>query len=273
MTDRRPIGVFDSGVGGLTVLAALRRELPHEDLLYLGDTARVPYGSRGPDTIRRYSDNVVAHLVEADCKAIVVACNTASAWAIEHLRARFNMPILDVIQPVADVVTNTNAHNVAVIATRGTVQSGAYLRALHKRQAALSIVQQACPLFVPLAEEGIVQGPIAHGVAMLYLRNVAESSPRLDAIILGCTHYPLLRTTIAAALEELKLHDVQLFDSGEPTACALRDVLAQQALAAPPRAGCTQIRVTDDPAALGDIAARFLGMDPGTIEHVDIHTR
>jgi glutamate racemase len=273
MTDRRPIGIFDSGVGGLTVLGALRRELPNEDLLYLGDTARVPYGSRGPETIRRYSENVVAHLVDADCKAVVVACNTASAWAIEHLRRNFDVPILDVIEPVAEAVVAAQATRVAVLATRGTVQSGAYQRIIRRIAPSIHVVPQACPLFVPLAEEGLMNGPIAEAIALHYLRELPRENQSLDAIILGCTHYPLLRSTIVTALAQLGLPDVALYDSGAPTAAALKRVLLQHRLAAPERTGSTSIRVTDDPAALGDIAARFLGMDPGTIEHVDIGTR
>lgn len=270
--DPRPIGIFDSGVGGLTVLAHVRAALPGEDLIYLGDTARVPYGSRGADTIRRYARNVVAHLVDQGCKAIVVACNTASAWAIDDLRARFSVPIIDVIEPVARAVAQSGARSVAVLATRGTVSSGAYSRALQRLAPATRIEAIACPLFVPLAEEGLTDGAIPRSVAELYLTPAAAGGA-WDAVILGCTHYPLLSRTIGQVVEAAARAPVPLHDSGRHTARELVRVLTEFDLANDSNpSGSLRIMVTDDPAALGSIAGRFLGHDPGPIEHVDIGT-
>ncbi len=266
-----PIGIFDSGVGGLTVLRALRDRLPAEDLLYVGDTARVPYGTRGPDTIRRYSENVAAHLVAHGCKLIVIACNTASAWAIDHLRATFPVPVIDVIEPIAARIAAVSepAPRVLVLATRATVRSRAYPRALLARQPQLAVVQQACPLLVPLAEEGLIGGPIVEAVLHHYLDPL--ELPGVSDVVLGCTHYPLLRTAIEAVVRE-RAPNARMWDSAGACAEAVATTLAARELAAEARVGSTRIQVTDDPETVGALAALFLGGDPGPLEHVDIGT-
>ncbi|MCB9532603.1 MAG: glutamate racemase, partial [Myxococcales bacterium] len=185
-----PIGVFDSGVGGLTVLAALRAALPTERFLYLGDTARVPYGTKSPATVARYAENVADVLLARGAKALVIACNTASAFGLEAVRARTGVPVVDVIGPAAaDVAARPGLRRIGVLGTRGTVASMAYPRALERAGATVEIAQQPCPLFVPLAEDGWTSGPVPRQVADTYIGSLLASGP-VDAVVLGCTHYP-----------------------------------------------------------------------------------
>lgn len=267
MTNNLPIGIFDSGVGGLTVMRAIADALPGESLLYLGDTARVPYGNRSPETIRRYAINATTMLVEEGVKALVIACNTASAYALDALRARFDLPIVGVVHPVAAraaELTRTGA--VGVIGTRGTVASGCYDAALRSR-GVREVVQQPCPLFVPLAEEGWTRGRVPSEVAQKYLSVFAHTD--VDTLILGCTHYPLLADTIAEVFEAQVHHPARIVDSASATADALRATLDAQALhatAAPQMAFCA----TDDPRRFEETATRFFGAHVQGVRHVDI---
>ncbi len=193
----RPIGVFDSGIGGLTVMHALMTRLPQESLVYFGDTARVPYGPKSPATVSRFAFENVDLLAACDVKAVVVACNTATAHALGALRERFDLPIVGVIGPGARAAERTTAsRRVGVIGTSGTVGSGAYQKALHGINGDLVVVARACPLFVPLAEEGMTDHPAARLIATDYLAPFREDG--IDTLILGCTHYPLLKAVIAA---------------------------------------------------------------------------
>jgi len=191
---REAIGIFDSGVGGLTVLTALRRRLPHQDFLYLGDTARLPYGSKSEGTIRRYALNAASHLFRRDIRLLVVACNTASAHALPALAEISPVPVLGVIEPGVRSALASGARRVAVIGTEGTIRSGAYQEALHRLAPEVSVSAAPCPLFVPLAEEGWGDHPVTDRIAEIYLRPLLEAG--LEAIILGCTHYPLLRPSL-----------------------------------------------------------------------------
>jgi glutamate racemase len=248
------IGIFDSGVGGLTVVHALLGALPHEDLVYLGDTGRYPYGTKGAETITRYSVENAEFLVEKDVKLLVVACNTSTAAALDALRARFALPIVGVVEPGARAaIARTRNGRVGVIATDATIASGAYTRACRALREGLELYTRPCPLFVPLAEEGWTDGPIARGVVETYLASLRKSG--IDTLILGCTHYPLLRPLIA----EVMGPDVALVDSAEETAREVAAVLAAQGLSRTRGAGTTSFFVTDVPDRFVRIGQRFLG--------------
>ncbi|MCW5892394.1 MAG: glutamate racemase [bacterium] len=248
------IGIFDSGVGGLTVVHALLRALPHEDLIYLGDTGRAPYGTKSGETVTRYSIENVEFLLARDVKMIVVACNSASATALDVLRARFTVPIVGVIEPGARAaVAHTHARRVGVIGTEATIASGAYTRALRRIEPSLELYTRACPLLVPLAEEGWIEGDIARSVVETYLASLTRSG--IDALILGCTHYPLLRDVIAAVMGA----GVRLVDSAEETAREVAARLADAGLARAAGTGGTSFFVTDVPDRFVRIGQRFLG--------------
>lgn len=271
--DPRPIGVFDSGVGGLTVARAIRAALPHEPLIYLGDTARVPYGNRSPETIRRYATNATHLLLERDVKAVVIACNTASAHGLDALLERFpSLPILGVIEPVARAAAaRTENGHVGVIGTRATITSACYPQALRAERDDLRVTQLACPLFVPLAEEGWTQGQVAETVAREYLQKLRDKD--LDTLILGCTHYPLLQATIGAVLDEVMDHYVTLIDSAHATALALEALLDERGLRAPhgdDARASLELLVTDAPGGFMKGAVRFFGGSLARPEHVDI---
>ena len=261
-----PIAIFDSGVGGLTVLRAIREALPDHPTVYLGDTARVPYGTRSARTVRRYALNNARFLLEAvQPRLLVVACNTASAVAMEALEAAVDIPVLGVIEPGARVANvQSQSRTVAVAGTRGTVQSGAYQRALAALDPTLTVHARPCPLFVPLAEEGWHDDPIARTVAARYLADLPELG--VDTLVLGCTHYPLLAPAIADAVGP----KITLIDSARAVANEVRDSLAGTATtprATPPIHRCY---VTDLPDAFHEVAHRFLGGDPPSPELVDV---
>jgi glutamate racemase len=253
----KPIGIFDSGLGGLTVARAIRAALPAEDLVYLGDTARVPYGTRSAETVIKYAIGCAERLLSYDIKLLVVACNTASGVALGELQARLSIPVLGVIQPGAKAgVHATRSGRIGVLATSGTVASGAYERAIHSENSAMRVFAQAAPLFVPLAEEGWVTGAVPRLAAERYLQPLVEVD--VDTIVLGCTHYPLLNETIHDVAAELLGHDVVVVDSAEATASALRETV-DTGVAESGTAGELRILVTDLPGQFASSASRFLG--------------
>ena len=268
----RPIGIFDSGVGGLTVLRAIRNRLPSESLVYLGDTARVPYGNKSAATVSRYAVEDTQFLLTKDVKMIVVACNTASALAAPALRERFpDLPILGMIGPGSRAaVAATRNGRVGVIATAATIGSGAYEARLREAFAAagrtpVSIESVSCPLFVPLVEEGETHSEIARLAAEKYLRPLRTSG--IDTLVLGCTHYPLLRDVIAAAMGP----DVTLVDSAEAAAAETAELLAAGDLLAPLGAPRTEsFFVTDAARRFARIADAFLGRPPASLELVEL---
>lgn len=210
---QKSIGVFDSGIGGLTVVHALMRHLPHENITYFGDTARVPYGSKSAEVVREYAFEDTRFLLQRGVKLIVAACNTVSAVAIDDLKAQFDIPIIGMIDPGADAAQKaTKNGRVGVIGTLATIASESYSRALHQRDSALEVLSQPCPLFVPLAEEGWTSHPVAQMVAEEYLADLRQQ--HIDTLILGCTHYPILRDVIQHTVGE----SVTLIDSGEAAA-------------------------------------------------------
>ncbi len=264
--DARPIGIFDSGLGGLTVFRAIRERLPAESLVYFGDTARVPYGTKSAETVTRFAREIVEFLVACDVKAVVAACNSASALALNALTAEYELPIIGVIEPGAELAVErarprvrgderraARLPTIGVIGTRATIASGAYERAIAAFDPDATVVAQACPLFVSLVEEGWTDRPAARLIADEYL---APLRGRVDALVLGCTHYPLLAPLIA----ELMGPHVAVIDSAEACALAVARLLDERGLRAPDGArGDEQFYVSDAPELFGELGARFLG--------------
>jgi glutamate racemase len=248
------IGIFDSGVGGLTVLHALLDVLPREDLVYLGDTGRHPYGIKSAETVTRYSVENVEFLVARGIKLLVVACNTASATALPALQARFPLPIVGVIEPGARAaVARTRNGRIGIIGTEATIASGAYTNAIRGLRADVEIYTRPCPLLVPLAEEGWIDGAIPRGVVETYLATLRKSG--IDTLVLGCTHYPLLKPVIA----EVMGPTVALVDSAEETARSVAALLEERGLARRQGGGSTSFFVTDVPDRFIRVGQRFLG--------------
>ncbi len=266
-----PIGVFDSGVGGLTVLRALREQLPQEDFLYLGDTARLPYGTKSAQSVSRYSLQAADLLVRQGIKHLVVACNTASSVALAALRERFApLPVMGVIEPGAEAAcAATRSAEIAVIATEGTIRGGAYHRAIARRAPEATVVGQPCSLFVALAEEGWTSGPIVEAVAKRYLSAIFEQHPNVDTLLLGCTHFPVLTDALRAVLSE----QVHLVDSARTTAAALaEDLRARDLLAPNARRGSMRLFATDHAERFAAVGSLFLGESFGSedVEIVDL---
>jgi glutamate racemase len=265
VTPDSPVGVFDSEIGGLTVAHAVMQQLPHESVTYFGDTARVPYGPKSPETVRRYSREIASFLVDQGVKMLVVACNTATAHALPALRESLTMPVIGVIEPGARAaVEATRNGHVGVIGTAGTIKSGAYERALRAIEPSLRVTARACPLFVPLVEEGWVNHEATRLVAEEYLAPLLRED--VDTVVLGCTHYPLLKGVIGEVLGG----SVRLIDSAEETARETSAVLGKQHLSADARAEARyRFIASDDPLMFLQLGQRFLG---GAIESVEVKT-
>jgi len=257
----QPIGVFDSGIGGLTVAAELRRLLPHEHIYYIGDTARVPYGGKSQTTIERYSMEIGGMLLAQQAKMIVVACNTASALAIPKLESTLPVPVTGVILPGARaaIAATCNGH-VGVIGTRGTVRSGAYERAIHALAPQVRVTSQACPMLVPAIEEGWLEDTLTDSIIARYLGDLVHSD--IDTLVLGCTHYPLVKAALARFLGP----GIQLVDSAENCALAVRELLALHGIGAPETAtGTLQVALTDASDGFLPVAEQALGLAVGQI--------
>jgi len=257
-----PVGVFDSGIGGLTVAAAIRNCLGAEDVHYIGDTARVPYGGKSRETVERYSVEISGMLLAGGAKAIVVACNTASALAVERLRSLFRAPVLGVVEPGARAaVQASNSGCIGVIGTKATIRSGAYERAIHQLSPDAKVIQAACPLLVPLIEEGLVEDPITDLVLSRYLDPLLQQG--IDTLVLGCTHYPLLANAIRR-----QAPSVTLVDSAENLAIALKHELATSELSnpAPKRNGILRVTLTDPADSFLRVAEEHLSLPLGEVE-------
>lgn len=225
MNIQSPIGVFDSGVGGLTVVKEIMRQLPGENMIYFGDTARVPYGSKSKKTVLKYSRQIVHFLRKNEVKAIVVACNTASALALEEIKQEIDIPIIGVVEPGARMAAeSTKTNNVGIIGTESTIKSGIYSKLLRHLNADITVVSRACPLFVPLVEEGLLEDRITDDVIERYLHELKEYG--IDSLILGCTHYPLIRNAIKRYMGP----EVNLVNPAYETAKSLKIMLAEQGL-------------------------------------------
>jgi glutamate racemase len=267
----KPIGIFDSGVGGLTVVRAVRKLLPAERILYLGDTARVPYGSKSPDTIIKYSLACARFLLRRDVKMLLVACNTASAHALPALRDTFSVPVVGAVEPGARTAhAASKSGHIGVIGTLGTIRSGAYEAAIRTLNHGAVVTGQPCPLLVPLAEEGWTDDEVARLVAVRYLRELAKKDPAIDTLVLGCTHYPLLRQVIAHAAESVFAHKVQLVDSATAMSHTAEGILDGQGLMCKEDTSATLAVCVTDASRLEELAPRFLGEALGSHETVDL---
>ena len=264
----KAIGIFDSGVGGLTVLREIIKALPQEDTIYLGDTARVPYGTKSPETVVRFARQITSFLVNRDIKLLVVACNTASAVSLDALQAEFNIPIVGVIEPGAfQAAAVTKNGKVGVIGTAGTVRSSAYTKAIKRINPDIEVITAECPMFVPLAEEGWLDNEVARLTAEIYLKNLKDSG--VDTLVLGCTHYPLLKGMIGQVMGEA----VNLVDSAEETARVVREILAVRGETRPDQErGNHHFFVTDIPAGFIRVGNRFLGGALGDVYQVDLES-
>ncbi len=268
MRRRAPLGVFDSGLGGLTVVRALREVLPGEDIVYLGDTARVPYGTKGAATVVKYALACSRHLVARDVKALVVACNTVSAVAPERMRVELDLPVLGVIEPGARAaVAATRSGRIGVLATAGTIASGAYPRAVAQVSTRAEVVGQAAPLLVPLAEEGWTEGEVPRLAARRYVEPLARAT--VDVVVLGCTHYPLLRPVIEAEVRALIGPEAAVVDSAHAMASDVRAFLEERDLVRDGTGG-VRLLVTDVPRTFREVAGRFLGDVVEDVEQVDL---
>jgi glutamate racemase len=261
---RSPIGVFDSGLGGLTVFKALARRMPEESLVYFGDTAHVPYGSKSPQAIARFSTEIARFLAARGIKLLVVACNTSSAWALPQIRSAVKVPVIGVIAPGARAaLAVTRRGRVGVIGTEATVKSGAYPKAIKSLSPRVKVASQACPLFVPLVEEGWWTGDVVAAVARRYTAPLRAA--RVDTLILGCTHYPYLKKIIAKAMSPR----VRLIDSADETARETERVLSELGLRAPKgRSGRREFYASDAPERFARLGSRMLG---GAVRRVKLH--
>ncbi|MBA3892482.1 MAG: glutamate racemase [Gemmatimonadales bacterium] len=253
--NRSPIGIFDSGIGGLTVARAIFEQLPGESTIYFGDTARVPYGPKSAETVRRYSLEILRWLLDQRVKAVVIACNTSTAHALETLQAESPVPVIGVIEPGAAAAAAVGGERpIGVIGTAGTIASGAYAKAIRRTVPDARVEQRACPLFVPLVEEGWFEHPAADLIAREYLGPLAAAG--VGALVLGCTHYPLLKPL----LQRVMGPGVRLIDSGEETARVVASALRERSLQAPEGAPAThRFAVSDDEARFRQVGVRFIG--------------
>src|SRR5881397_1685589 len=261
-----PLGVFDSGIGGLTVARALFERLPRESVIYFGDTARVPYGPKSPDTVRRYGGEILTYLLQRGVKALVVACNTITAQALDYLKERSPVPLVGVIEPGARAaVQATRTGKIGVIGTAGTITSGAYERAITALRPGARVHAQPCPLFVPLVEEGWFDHPATELIARQYLEPLQRAG--VDVLVLGCTHYPLMKPLLARVMAR----GVTLIDSAEETARVVQGEIERRDLAAPPASDPThRFVVSDDEPHFRRVGARFLGETVQSVEVVPL---
>ena len=269
-----PIGIFDSGVGGLTVYRALHERLPDEHFVYLGDTARVPYGTKSLSTVERYAIENAKFLEAHGIKLLVVACNTASALALPAIREAVSMPVVGVIEPGARAAVEVSGQQqIGVIATEATVQSGAYAQAIGKINSDIKVIERACPLFVPLAEEGWAETDVARAVAEQYLNDLRKKD--VGVLVLGCTHYPILRDLISEVIGR----EIPLIDSGEAAAHEVKTLLQSSQLLSlerdrdKERQLCDDLDhfyVTDAAERFAKVAERFLGTAPSVLEAVEV---
>ncbi len=258
----KAIGVFDSGVGGLTVLSELRKVLPRENFLYLGDTARVPYGGKGKDTVVRYSFEAAKFLSDIGIKALVVACNTASSLALEELKGGFSLPIFGVVEPGASACAALGTKRVGIIGTKGTVRSGAYQKKLRELIPDVEVATKACPLFVPLVEEGWQDTPVALEIARMYLKELQDFS--VDSLILGCTHYPVLEDTLKEALGT----GVRLVNPAVETAKRTAQVLDSMKLLREEGKGDVKYYVTDAPEQFVEVGSNIVGWNMEDVRQI-----
>ena len=269
ITSDHPIGVFDSGLGGLTIVKELRKQFPNESIVYLGDTARVPYGNKSSTTVQKYSHEIAEFLLEKKVKAIIVACNTASALALNELKEQLSIPVMGVIQPGAKAAGEKTKNNrIGIIGTVGTIQSCTYEKQLKSINTKLTIISQACPLLVPFAEDGWLQEKIVKDILTYYLEPLIKED--IDTLVLGCTHYPVFSTLMGDILGS----DVTLIDSPAEVAGVLLNLLKEKNLLTkkkfPGRLDCF---VTDETSSFPVIAERFLGNSVPNLFFTDLEKK
>jgi glutamate racemase len=261
----RPIGVFDSGVGGLTVVKELITQLPHEDIIYFGDTARVPYGIKSRETVIKFSIENILFLLKQDVKLICVACNTVSSYALPVIRNHFRVPIIGVLGPgVREAVYATKNKRIGVIGTKGTIKSRAYETEIRHLDSGVKVTAVACPMFVPLAEEGMINAPEALSIAKKYLGPLKKAG--VDTLILGCTHYPLLKPVIKKVMGEA----VVLIDSAKQVAIEVKNILDKENLNNARRRGKHRFFVSDNPEWFKELAQKFLGRPVSGVKKVNV---
>ena len=262
--DNRPIGVFDSGLGGLTVVRALKGLLPNESIVYFGDTARLPYGVKSQSLVRQFSKEIIKFLLEKNAKAIIVACNTATAMALNSLKNEFkNVPIIGVIEPGSEkAIYETNTKKIGVIGTIATISSGAYEKAIQQKDIKVEIISKACPLFVPFVEEGLIKGSAINERAKHYLTSFHN---KVDTLILGCTHYPLLKDIIFNNTE-----NINLIDSASSVAKVAHKLLIEyKLLSGEKKSGVLDCYVTDLPMRFEELGNIFFGSDITNVQLVN----
>lgn len=262
---KRSIGVFDSGVGGLTVARELIKQMPNEDILYFGDTARVPYGIKSKETVIRFSIENILFLLKHDVKLICIACNTVSSFALPVIKKHFRVPIVGVITPaVREAVYATRNKHIGVIGTKGTIGSRAYENEIRHLDPSIKVTAAACPLFVPFAEEGLLAGNAVLEVARDYLAPMKKSG--VDTVILGCTHYPLLKPVIRQVLGD----EVLLIDSAKQVAIEIKKILSSESMCNGKHKGNHSFFVSDNPEWFSSLAGRFLGQEIRSVRKVDV---
>ncbi len=262
-TEKMAIGVFDSGLGGLTVVKELIKLLPNEKIIYFGDTARVPYGSKSAKVVTKYSKEITKFLLTKQIKLLVIACNTASAMALEEVSKMVDIPVIGVIKPGSRRAVNTTRNGrIGVIGTRGTVESKSYMNEIKNLKGDAEVLQKACPLFVPLIEEGLVDEEITLMAAKMYLGEITN----IDTMVLGCTHYPLIKDIIKEIVEK----DVILIDSAEETAIEVRSILYENRILAKSKNGEPEFFVSDAPERFSEVGKLFLGETLKRAEYIDI---
>lgn len=261
----KPVGVFDSGIGGLTVVKEILEVLPKESLIYLGDTARVPYGTRSKEVITNFALEMVRFLLSKKVKCLVVACNTISASCLKEIEAISPVPVLNVVTPTVKEAVKISKTKVGIIGTKATINAGSYEREIKNIRPEMEVFVQSCPLFVPLAEEGLLTHPATILIAEEYLKELSKSE--IDTLILGCTHYPLLSEVIQVVIGE----KVKLLSSGKATALELKKILEEQNLTNGKTLVKHEFYVTDDPQKVAVVAERFMGkILPGKLEKVSL---
>lgn len=264
-TPEAPIGLFDSGLGGLTVFREVRRRFPRERLVYLGDTARTPYGSKGPEIIIRYARECARFLAGHEIKVMIVACNTASSVALEVLRSELSCPVIGTIDHAVSSALKTSAGSIGVIGTETTIKSGVYQRELARLSPSTFVTAAACPLFVPLVEHGMIEGKVVDALVEHYLTDLRATG--IDTLILGCTHYPLLKPSIDAFFEG----KVRLVECSDAIADEVGEILEESKIAAPKgQAGDHSIFVTDAVSPFDRLARTFLGDSMAKVTRVEL---
>ena len=263
--NNKPIGIFDSGFGGLTVMSAISKLLPKENLIYFGDTAHVPYGSKSKKIVTEFASNISKFLVKNNVKMIVIACNTASAFSLDYLKKNIKVPIIGVIKAGSVMAAkNTKNKKIGVIGTEGTVKSNAYAKEIKKYDNKINCYSKACPLFVPLVEEGWCKGDVTEDIIKFYLKDLTDK--KIDTIILGCTHYPLLKDSIKKVIG----NKISVIDSANAVALAVKDLLIKNNLLNNSGKAIYKFYVSDGPEKFKNIGSKFLGKKILTVKKVEI---